>query len=40
MELSLHLSLQLNRSLGGYTVGTTTGLRLMTMESLSLWHHH
>jgi hypothetical protein len=33
MEFSFHLSFQLSRSLGGYTVRTTTGFRVMTMEA-------
>jgi hypothetical protein len=42
MELSLrlHLSLQLSRSLGGYTVGTTMRFQVTTMESLAPWPHH
>jgi hypothetical protein len=36
MELSLHLSFQLRRSLGGYTVGTTTGYQVETLEDLAL----
>jgi hypothetical protein len=36
MELSLHLSFELKHSLGGYTVGTTIGFRVMTVE---LWPH-
>jgi hypothetical protein len=40
MELSLGLSFQLRCSLGGYTVGTTMGFRVMTMEALAPWPHH
>jgi hypothetical protein len=40
MELSLHLSFQLSRSLGGYTVGTTEGFWVMTIEALAPWSHH
>jgi hypothetical protein len=35
MELSLHLNFQLRRSLGGYTMGTTTGFCVMTTEALA-----
>jgi hypothetical protein len=33
MELSLHLSFHLSRNLGGYTVGTTAGFWVVTMEA-------
>jgi hypothetical protein len=36
MELSLHLSFYLGRSLGVYTVGTTTGFPVEVMETLAL----
>jgi hypothetical protein len=35
MELSLCLSFQLRRSIGGYTVGTTTEFQVKTMEALA-----
>jgi hypothetical protein len=35
MELSIRLSFQLRRSLGGYTVGTTAGFQIETMEALA-----
>jgi hypothetical protein len=34
VELSLYLSYQLSRGLGGYTVGTTVGFWVATMEAL------
>jgi hypothetical protein len=40
MELSLHLSFQLIRSLGAYTVGTTVGFQVETMETLAPCPHH
>jgi hypothetical protein len=40
MEHSLRLSFQLRRSLGGYTVGTTVGFRVTTVEALARRHHH
>jgi hypothetical protein len=39
MKLSLRLSFQLSRSLKVYTVGTTAGFRVMTMEALAPWPH-
>jgi hypothetical protein len=40
MELSLHLSFHLSRNLGGYTVGTTAGFWVVTMEASAPWPHH
>jgi hypothetical protein len=40
MELGLHLSFQLSRSLRGYKVGTTTRFCVTTMEALAAWPHH
>jgi hypothetical protein len=35
MELDLHMSFYLRCSLGGYTVGTTTGFLVEIMEALA-----
>jgi hypothetical protein len=35
MELSFRVDFQLSRSLAGYTVGTTTGFQVTTMEALA-----
>jgi hypothetical protein len=40
MKRSLCLSFHLSGSLGGYTVGTTMGFCVATMEDLALWPHH
>jgi hypothetical protein len=40
MKLSFRLSFQLRHSLGGYTVGTTAGFQVMTLEDLASWPHH
>jgi hypothetical protein len=40
MELSLHLSFELRCCLGGYTVGTTEGFRVATVEALAPRPHH
>jgi hypothetical protein len=40
MELSLRLSFQLRCRLGGYTVGTTMGFRVITVEALDPRPHH
>jgi hypothetical protein len=40
MELSIRLSFQLRRSLGGYTVGTTMGFQVKTVEALAPQPHH
>jgi hypothetical protein len=39
MELSLRLSFYVRHSLGGYTVGTTVGFPVETMEALVLLCH-
>jgi hypothetical protein len=39
MELSLCLSFYLRRSLGAYTVGTTVGFPIETMEALASQTH-
>jgi hypothetical protein len=36
MELNLHLSFYLRHNLGGYTVGTTAGFPVKTLEALAL----
>jgi hypothetical protein len=40
MELILHLSFYLRCSLGGYTVGTTVGFQVETVEALAPQPHH
>jgi hypothetical protein len=40
MDLSLYLSFQLSHNLWGYTVGTTMGFRVPTMEAPAQWPHH
>jgi hypothetical protein len=40
MEPSLCVSFQLRRSLGGYTVGTTVGFHVETVEALAPRSHH
>jgi hypothetical protein len=40
MELRLHLSFHLRRSLGCYTVGTTARFQVKTVEALAPWTHH
>jgi hypothetical protein len=40
MELSLHLSFYLSRSLGGYIVGTTAGFLVETVKALARRSHH
>jgi hypothetical protein len=40
MELSLSLKFQLGCILEGYTVGTTIGFRVITVEALAPWPHH
>jgi hypothetical protein len=40
MELSLRLSFQLRRGLGDYTVGTTMGFHVETMEALAPQSQH
>jgi hypothetical protein len=39
MELSFCLSFYLRRSLGGYTVGTTMGFLVLTVEALAPRSH-
>jgi hypothetical protein len=40
MELSLRLSFYLSHSIGGYTVGITSGFPVEIMEALALQSHH
>jgi hypothetical protein len=40
MELSLRLSFQLSLILEGYTMGTTAGFQVTTIEALAPWPHH
>jgi hypothetical protein len=40
MEISLRLSFYLRRSLGGYTVGTTTAFPIEIVEALAQQSHH
>jgi hypothetical protein len=40
MKLSIRLSFQLSRNLGGYMVGPNEGFRVTTMEALAPWPHH